>query len=101
MIQLLSVALQLIEGADEMREVKESDWKLFRKKLPEWQEAYMGKLNAGYAALLAAPGAAYEKFWELESGQAKGRRGSGNAPIPNGLHPCRALARRRRCAVRS
>ena len=57
-----------------MREVKESDWKLFRKKLPEWQEAYMGKLNAGYAALLAAPGAASEKFWELESRIARDRR---------------------------
>ena len=25
-----------------MGEVNESDWKLFRKKLPEWQEAYAG-----------------------------------------------------------
>ena len=34
----------------------------------------MGKLNAGYAALLAAPGAAYEKFWELESRIVRDRR---------------------------
>ena len=32
--------------------VKESDWKLFRKKLPEWQEAYMGKLNQEYLAFI-------------------------------------------------
>ena len=32
--------------------VKESDWKLFRKKLPEWQETYMGKLNQEYLAFI-------------------------------------------------
>ena len=26
----------------------ESDWKLFRKKVPEWQEAYMNRLNEEY-----------------------------------------------------
>ena len=46
--------------------VKESDLKLFRKKLPEWQEAYMGKLNQEYAAILAGPGLASDRFWELE-----------------------------------
>ncbi|WP_337943073.1 multidrug transporter [Ruthenibacterium lactatiformans] len=47
-------------------QVKESDWKLFRKKLPEWQETYMERLNQEYAALLAASGKASDKFWELE-----------------------------------
>ena len=28
-----------------MYQTKEQDWKLFRKKLPLWQEAYMDKLN--------------------------------------------------------
>ena len=46
--------------------VKESDWKLFRKKLPGWQEVYMGKLTQEYAAILAGPGLASEKFWKLE-----------------------------------
>ena len=27
----------------------EADWKLFRKKLPEWQENYMGELIKEYA----------------------------------------------------
>ena len=27
-----------------MYSVKESDWKLFRKLLPEWQERFMGKI---------------------------------------------------------
>lgn len=44
----------------------ESDWKLFRAKLPGWQEAYMERLNQGYAALLAGSGKASEKFWALE-----------------------------------
>ena len=46
--------------------VRESDWKLFRKKLPAWQEAYMDRLNQEYAALLTGPGAASDKFWELD-----------------------------------
>lgn len=29
---------------DTMRPL-ESDWKLFRKKLPKWQENYMDRLN--------------------------------------------------------
>ena len=46
--------------------VNESDWKLFRKKLPGWQENYMNRLNQGYAAILAGSGNASDKFWELE-----------------------------------
>ena len=49
-----------------MNGVNESDWKLFRKKLPGWQEVYMGKLNQEYAAILAGSGLASEKFWKLE-----------------------------------
>ena len=47
-------------------QVNESDWKLFRRKLPEWQEAHMNRLNQKYAALLAGTGTAAEKFWQLE-----------------------------------
>ena len=47
-------------------QVNESDWKLFRKKLPGWQENYMEKLNREYAALLDGSGNASDKFWELE-----------------------------------
>ena len=46
--------------------VNEADWKLFRKKLPDWQEAYMERLNREYASLLAGSGAASDKFWELD-----------------------------------
>ena len=40
----------------------EADWKLFRKKLPEWQENYMGKLIKEYAAILADKGEASDPW---------------------------------------
>jgi hypothetical protein len=43
-----------------------SDWKLFRAKLPDWQEAYMDKLNQEYIQLLSANDSPPEKFWKLE-----------------------------------
>lgn len=49
-----------------MYTVKEQDWKLFRKKLPLWQESYMDKLNQEYIRLLSGEGLASDKFWELE-----------------------------------
>ena len=49
-----------------MYQVKEQDWRLFRKKLPLWQEAYMDKLNQEYIQLLSGEGVASDKFWELE-----------------------------------
>ena len=44
----------------------ESDWKLFRKKLPGWQEAYMEKLLEEYRSILDSDGRASERFWTLE-----------------------------------
>ena len=49
-----------------MYQVNEQDWKLFRKKLPLWQEAYLDRLNQEYIQLLSGAGSASEKFWELE-----------------------------------
>lgn len=50
-----------------MYQVIEKDRKLFRKLLPEWQEAYMERLLEEYAELLAGYEAASEKFWMLEN----------------------------------
>ena len=36
-----------------MIQFPESDWKLFREKLPSWQEAYMERLCSEYAAMLS------------------------------------------------
>ena len=46
--------------------VLEKDWKLFRKRLPEWQERHMQSLLDEYAAIIAGDGDAAAKFWELE-----------------------------------
>jgi len=53
-------------GERSMLEVKESDWKLFRKRLPDWQEKYMDRLNQKYIQILSEPGDPSDKFWELE-----------------------------------
>lgn len=55
----------------------ESDWKLFRKRLPGWQENYMQGLLKEYAALLATDKAPSEKFWELEDRIKKDKKKSG------------------------
>ncbi|MBQ3974703.1 MAG: multidrug transporter, partial [Lachnospiraceae bacterium] len=49
-----------------MSEISKADWKLFREKVPEWQERYMEKLVQKYVKLLTSPGDASEHFWELE-----------------------------------
>ena len=49
-----------------MHQVKEKDWKLFRKKLPVWQEVYMERLIKEYAELLNGDDATSEKYWALD-----------------------------------
>ena len=60
-----------------MHTVKEQDWKLFRKKLPIWQEAYMDKLNQEYIRLSSGEGLASDKFWELEKRIREDKRSIG------------------------
>ena len=49
-----------------MVEISKADWKLFRERVPEWQEHYMERLTKEYIELLSSPGYASEHFWELE-----------------------------------
>jgi hypothetical protein len=49
-----------------MVEISKVDWKLFREKVPEWQELYMERLTKKYVELLSSPGNASDHFWELE-----------------------------------
>ena len=56
----------LPERRENMYTVKEQDWKLFRKKLPLWQQAHMNMLNQEYIRILSREGLASDKFWELE-----------------------------------
>lgn len=44
----------------------EADWKLFRKRLPIWQERFMEKLIEEYKDLLSSDEPASSKFWDLE-----------------------------------
>lgn len=47
-------------------QISERDWKIFRKKIPNWQECYMERLVAEYIALLQTDKSASAKFGELE-----------------------------------
>ena len=60
-----------------MNKVNESDWRLFRSRLPIWQEAYMERRNREYIALLSGGGSASEKFWELERRMREDKRRGG------------------------
>lgn len=62
-----------------MYEVKESDWKIFRKRVPQWQEDYMKKLNKEYINILSRNGSAAKNFWNLENRVFKDKRRVGVA----------------------
>lgn len=47
-------------------EFKESDWKLFRKRVIVWQENYMNRLNKEYITLLKQDKNPSDIFWELK-----------------------------------
>ena len=46
-------------------EITKADWKLFRERLPEWQERYMEKLEKEYIEYLESDEAASIKWWGL------------------------------------
>lgn len=60
-----------------MYEVKESDWKIFRKRVTQWQEDYMKKLNKEYIEILSRDGSAAQNFWDLENRVFKDKRSVG------------------------
>ena len=43
----------------------EKDWKLFRKKLGSWQEAYVDKLIEEYKDILNSDTSSSDKYWAL------------------------------------
>lgn len=49
-----------------MADVKEKDWKEFRKRVPGWQMAYMQKLEKEYLELLQSGKPADQIFWALQ-----------------------------------
>lgn len=58
-------------------ECLKSDWKLFRSRIAEWQEAYMDRLNKEYIDLLSGSESASEKFWKLEKRIKEDRKNPG------------------------
>ena len=60
-----------------MVEVSKRDWKLFREKLPGWQEAYMERLCKEYVKLLTSDQKGAERFWALEERIKKDRKAPG------------------------
>jgi hypothetical protein len=60
-----------------MIEISKSDWKLFKERVPEWQEHYMERLTKEYIELLSSPGNASNHFWELEKRIKKDKKSPG------------------------
>ncbi len=54
-----------MRGEHAMYDVKESDWKLYRSRIADWQENYMERLCKEYIRLLASDKNASDRFWEL------------------------------------
>lgn len=55
----------------------EQDWKLFKEKLPGWQETYMDRLNQKYMKILNGEGNPPDKFWRLEKRIKEDKQSSG------------------------
>ena len=60
-----------------MVEISKKDWRLYRERLPEWQEHFMERLVKEYMELLSAPGNASDHFWELEERIHKDKKNPG------------------------
>lgn len=60
-----------------MLEITKADWKLFRSRIADWQEAYMERLIKEYVELLKGEGVASDKFWELEKRIKNDKRNPG------------------------
>ena len=58
-------------------EVSKSDWKLFRARIGDWQEAYMKRLVKEYMDLLDGAENASDKFWTLEERIKKDKKHPG------------------------
>ena len=66
-----------------MVEISKADWKLFRERVPEWQEHYMEQLAKKYIEMLSSPGNASDHFWELEK---RIKNGKLNPKRPNKVY---------------
>lgn len=59
-------------------EVSKKDWKLFRERLPDWQEHYMEKLEQEYIVLLSnTQERPSSRFWALDRRIREDKRSPG------------------------
>lgn len=69
-VQRKKIAMELMgltfEKESQKMQISEHDWKIFRNKIPDWQERYMERLEADYLTLLQSEKKASAKFWKLE-----------------------------------
>lgn len=67
-----------ILGGNIIMSISKKDWKLYREKLPDWQENYMETLIREYVDFLNDDTKyASDKFWELEERIKKDKRHPG------------------------
>ncbi len=55
----------------------EADWKLFRSRLPAWQEAYMARLVKKYLSILNQETPACDRFWQIEESIKRDKKSIG------------------------
>ena len=55
----------------------ESDWKLYKSKIADWQEGYMEKLCKEYIELLSSDRLPSDRFWEIEKRIREDKRATG------------------------
>ncbi len=60
-----------------MLDISKADWKLFRERLPEWQEAYIERVTREYIELLNGEEPASREFWALEERVREDKRRPG------------------------
>lgn len=60
-----------------MYQLIESDWKLFKKLLPIWQERHLDKVIEEYKTILNQEEPSSEKFWELSNRMIKDKKNPG------------------------
>lgn len=60
-----------------MIEPSKKDWKLYRERIPGWQEDYMERLMEQYIEFLSSDLPASTKFWELEKRVKKDKKTPG------------------------
>ena len=57
--------------------ISEKDWRIFREKVPEWQERYMDGLCKEYVEVLSRDGNPSERFWALHDRIRRDKRSIG------------------------